>query len=71
MTDVLEVLLELEFLRADLVRHPLKVDSQAQSLIVLERLLNIMSTILRNIISKDSLDHLEQISSGGMTSTNT
>ncbi len=67
MTDVLEVLLELEYLRADLARHPLKADSLVQSLTALEQLVSIMDMILKGIISKDCLVHLGQISSGDMT----
>ncbi len=67
MTDVLEVLLELEFLKQDLVRHPLKADSPVQYTIVLGLLLNIMDMIMRNIIGKDCSAHLNQISSGDMT----
>ncbi len=67
MTDVLEVLLELEYLQADLIRHPLKVDSVGQHMMLLEQLVNIMAMTLRDIISKDCLANLEQISSGDMT----
>ncbi len=67
MTDVMEVLLELEYLKADLMRHPLKEASQVQLLIVLEQLVNITAMILRATTSKDCLAHLEQISSGDMT----
>ncbi len=65
MTDVLEVLLELECLQEDLVSHPLKVDSLVQLLTLQERLHAIMATILKGTISKDCLAHLGQISNGG------
>ncbi len=71
MTDVLELLLELEWLQLDLVQHPLKVDSEDPYMKVLEALLNIMGMITKSIISKECSAHLEQISSGGMISTNT
>ncbi len=67
MTDVLEVLLELELLQQDLVLHPLKEASPAQCMIVLVQLLSIMVTIMNGTTSKDCLEHLEQISSGDMT----
>ncbi len=71
MTDALEVLLELEWLLEDLTSYPLKVASHNQLLTVLELLQGIMATILRDIISKDCSAHLEQISNGDMTLTNT
>ncbi len=67
MTDVLEVLLELEYLRADLAQHPLKVGLPHQSLILVEQLVSIMAMILKDIMTRESLEHLEQISSGDMT----
>ncbi len=69
--DVLEVLLELEFLKADWAQHRLKADSVSQYMTLLEVLQNIMDMIMKNIIGKDSLAHLEQISSGDTTLTNT
>ncbi len=71
MTDVLEVLLELECLKGDLLRHPLKGASALQCMKVLVLLLIIMDTIMKDTISKDCLAHLGMISSGDMTSTNT
>ncbi len=70
MTDVLEVLLELECLREDLVRHPLKEASALQYMRALSPLVAIMTMILKGIISNDCLEHLKQIDSGDMTSTN-
>ncbi len=67
MTHVLEVLLELECLREDLVLHPLKGVLVAHYMTVLGLLLSIMDTIMKSIIGKDCLAHLEQISSGDMT----
>ncbi len=67
MTDVLEVLLELEYLRADLVRHPLKVGSSDQDMTLLVSLVNLLAMTLRAITSKDCLAHLEQIGNGDMT----
>ncbi len=64
MTDVLEVLLELEYLQADLARRPLKVDSLVQYMTLLERLVDIMGMILKAITSKDCLAQKEQIESG-------
>lgn len=69
MTDVLEVLLELELLLEDLRQHPLKVGSPAQLSTVLAQLVNIMDTILKDTTSKDCWAHLGQIYNGGMTST--
>ncbi len=68
MTDVLEVLLELEYLREDLVQHPLKADSVLVYMKALEQLLSIMAMIMKGIISKDCLAHLGQILDGDMTS---
>ncbi len=67
MTDVLEVLLELECLQEDLMRYPLVEASPNQLLIVQEQLVSIMAMILRAITNKDCSAHLEQISSGVMT----
>ncbi len=67
MTDAMEVLLELEFLLDDLVHHPLKGASRHQQSILLERLVSIMATILRDITSNECLAHLELISSGDTT----
>ncbi len=67
MTDVLEILLELECLEADLIQDPLKGDLPVLSWILLGRLVTIMDMILKGTTSKDSLAHLEQISSGDMT----
>ncbi len=64
MTDVLEVLLELEYLLEDLMSYPLKAVSLNQWLTLQEQLVSIMVMILRATISKDSLAHLEQISNG-------
>jgi len=69
--DVLEVLLELEYLRADLARHPLKAGSEVEYMTALGQLVSIMAMILKGTIGKDCLDHLGMISSGDMTSTNT
>ncbi len=71
ITDVLEVVLELEYLLDDLVHHPLKEASEVQYMSLLGLLVRIMDMITRGIISKDSLDHLEMISSGDMILTNT
>ncbi len=68
---MLEVLLELEYLRADLAQVPLKVDSLVQSLTALEHLVSIMAMILKATTSNECLAHLEQISNGDMTLTNT
>jgi len=67
VTDVLEVLLELEYLQADLVRHPLEGVSEKQFTELVVMLHVIMDMITRSIISKDCSAHLEQISSGAMT----
>ncbi len=67
MTDVLEVLLELESLQEDLMLYPLKEASPNQLLIVQEQLVSIMDMILKATISADCLATLEQISSGDMT----
>ncbi len=67
MTDVLEVLLELELLQEDLKLHPLKEASLDQSIRVLSILHGVMAMIMRDITSKDLQAHLEQISSGDMT----
>ncbi len=66
MTSALEVLLELEFLQTDLVLHPLRGVSDKQVSILLSTLLGSMVTLLRNTMSKDSLDHNQQITSGAM-----
>lgn len=71
MTDVLEVLLELECLRNDLVHHPLKGVSDSQLLKLLGQLASIMAMILLATTSKECLAHQELISSGGMTSIDT
>ncbi len=71
MTDVLEVVLELELLRDDLMQCPLEEASPNQLLTLLGLLASTMVTILKDTISKDCLATLEQISSGDMTSTNT
>ncbi len=67
MTDVLEVLLELEYLERDLVHHPLKVDSAVQYTMLLKLLVGITNTILKSTISKDCSEHLQMISDGDMT----
>ncbi len=64
MTSVLEVLLELEFLQADLVRHPLKGDLEGQLSKQLNMLLSSMITILEITMSKDSLADLRMIQDG-------
>ncbi len=67
MTDVLEVVLELEYLHQDLILHPLKEASEAHYMMLLNQLLGITDMIMRDIIGKESLAHLEMISSGAMT----
>ncbi len=67
MTDVMEVLLELECLQADLMLYPLKGASPSQLWTLLEQLASITAMILKDTTSKDCSDHLEQISSGVMT----
>ncbi len=67
MTDVLEVLLELECLQKDLARHPLKEASEVQYMMLVGLLQSIMGTITKSIISKDCLAHLEAIGNGDMT----
>ncbi len=67
MTDVLEVVLELEWLAADLALHPLKADSSAQLLILLRKLADLMGTTLSATISKECLAHQEAIINGDMT----
>ncbi len=64
MTSVLEVLLELECLKTDLAQHPLRGDSASQLMILLRLLVDIMTTILKDTISKDSLAELEMIRNG-------
>ncbi len=67
MTDVLEVVLELEYLHQDLILHPLKEVSEVHYMMLLNQLLGITDMIMRDIIGKESLAHLEMISSGDMT----
>ncbi len=71
MTNAMEVLLELGYLQEDLMRYPLKEASLNQLLTLQEQLVNIMAMILRATIGKDCLAHLEQISNGDTTLTNT
>ena len=64
---MLEVLLELEYLKADLSRFPLKEASQTQQLMLLEKLVDITAMILKATTSRECLETLEQISNGDMT----
>ncbi len=66
MTTVPEVLQELEYLKDDLVLHPLKVDSVLQSMMLLKQLVDIMATTLRATIESGCLATLQKTSDGDM-----
>ncbi len=61
-----EVVLELECLQDTLALALLEVDSLSPFTKVLSLLVDTMVTTLKDTISRDSLDKLEQIDSGAM-----
>ncbi len=71
MIIVEEVLLELELVQVSLAQLHLKVDSVNPYMSLLRQLVDIMVMTLKDTISNDSLEHLQMMSGGGMTSTNT
>ncbi len=66
MTSVPEVLQELEYLKDDLVLHPLRVDSVLQSMMLLKQLVDIMAMTLRATIESGCLEPLKRTSNGDM-----
>ncbi len=67
MTDALEVLLELEYLHRDLLLHPLKAVSPSQATKLFRLLQNLSVMIMRDIMPKESLEHIQMMYDGDMT----